>query len=436
MRARSVLILAVFSVTVSNLAAQTVPPTTPAAVPGVAWRPASVDAGQAAVLPATASPSGVVPASGITTATAPTFTAPTVPAAPGGNPFLASTTAPGRRPLRVTAGNGTLPNEQGQVWREYDISPYTARVTTTKRPEQAIVDWILRETGYEVWHSEPLGILSATPRTLRVYHTPQMQAVVAEIVDRFVASEAETRTFSLRIVTIDSPDWRIAAHRTLRPIPAQTAGVSAWLLPKEDAAVLLASLQKRGDYREHSSPHLLVNNGQATVITALRGHPYVRDVQPRNDAWQGIDNQPGQIDEGFSMEFNPLVSADRRTIDAVFKCDINQVEKLVSVMLEVPTQTSPRQRARIEVPQVSHFRFSERFRWPVDQVLMLGMGMVALPVPVSSTTSIAGIPLPLPSSAPRADLLVIIESKGSVAETPGAATAAGPATAGVLSPRQ
>ena len=99
--------------------------------------------------------------------------------------------APARPIARVTAGNGTLPNEHGQVWREYDISPYTARVTTTKRPEQAIVDWILRETGYEAWHCEPLGILSATPRTLRVYHTPQMQAVVADVVDRFVASEAE-----------------------------------------------------------------------------------------------------------------------------------------------------------------------------------------------------------------------------------------------------
>ena len=326
----------------------------------------------------------------------------------------------------MTAGNGTLPNDQGQVWREYDISPYTARVTTTKRPEQAIVDWILRETGYEVWHSEPLGILSASPRTLRVYHTPQMQAVVADIVDRFVSSEAETRTFSLRIVTIDNPNWRVAAHRTLRPIPAQTPGVSAWLLPKEDAAVLLGTLQHRSDYREHSSPHLLVNNGQATVVSALRGRPFVRDVNPRPEAWQGYDNLPGQIDEGFSLEFNPLLTTDRRSVDAMIKCQIDQVEKLVPVMLEVPTQASPRQRARIEVPQMSYFRFSERFRWPTDQVLLLGLGIVALPVPVDSTPTVAGLPLPLPSSPPRADLLVIIESKGPVAETPGAASAAMP----------
>ena len=44
---------------------------------------------------------------------------------------------------RVTKGPGTLPNDAGQESRDYDISPYTLRVTSTNRPEQAIVDWIL-----------------------------------------------------------------------------------------------------------------------------------------------------------------------------------------------------------------------------------------------------------------------------------------------------
>jgi hypothetical protein len=422
MWARSIFTTFVFSVATTQVWAQTAQ--NPGAATGPTWRPANAGADN-----------GAAPTAA--TASAAAFTTPAGPAtAPGVNPFLAPPATVARRALRVTAGNGTLPNERGQVWREYDISPYTARVTTTKRPEQAIVDWILRETGYEVWHTDPLGILSASPRTLRVYHTPQMQAVVAEIVDRFVSSEAETRTFSLRIVTIDNPNWRVTAHRTLRPIPAQTPGVSAWLLPKEDAAVLLGALQRRSDYREHSSPHLLVNNGQATVVSALRGRPFVRDVNPRPDAWQGYDNLPGQIDEGFSLEFNPLLSTDRRSVDAMIKCQIDQVEKLVPVMLEVPTQASPRQRARVEVPQMSYLRFGERFRWPTDQVLLLSLGIVALPVPVDSTPTVAGLPLPFSSSPPRADLLVIIESKGPVAETPGAASAGIPASGAGQLPRR
>lgn len=428
MRSQSAFRIFVFSASVlvsAAISAQAPAPNNGNYPPGPTWRPAAIG-GDNSAAPAGYPPSG----SATMPAPPPVRTDADIhPTTPSGNPFLAPTPLMARRQVRVTEGSGQLPNDQGQVWRDYDISPYTARVTTTKRPEQAIIDWILRETGYEVWHGEPLGILSATPRTLHVYHTPQMQAVVADIVDRFVGSEAETRTFGLRIATVDSPNWRVAAHRALRPIPVQTPGVSAWLMSKEDAAVLLSTLQHRGDYREHSSPHLLVNNGQSTVITGQRGRQFVRDVNPRPDAWQGYENLPGQIDEGFSLEFQPLLTSDRRAVDAMIKCQIDQVEKLVPLMLEVPTQTSPRQRAKVEVPQVSNFRFAERFRWPVDQVLILGLGMVPLPVPVDSTPTVAGLPLPplpFPSSPPRADLLVIIESKGPLAETPGAANAVVP----------
>ena len=65
---------------------------------------------------------------------------------------------------------------------------------------------------------------------------------------------------------------------------------------------------------------------------------------------------------------------------------------------------------------MSHFRFHERFRWPADQVLLIGMGMVALPVPVDGKALVGGLPLPLPSSPPRADLLVMVESKGPASD--------------------
>ena len=263
-----------------------------------------------------------------------------------------------------------------------------------------------------MWHSEPLGILSASPRTLRVYHTPEMQAVVAEIVDRFVASEAECQTFSLRVMTLENPNWRARAQSVLHAVPVQTPGVSAWLLQREDAAVLLAELQRHLDYREHSSPHLLVNNGQSTVVSMLRPRAYVHDVTLRPDICPGYEPHNGQIDEGFSLEFSPLLSLDRRLIDAAIKCNIDQVERLAPVVLEVPAPGYNRQRAKIEVPQMAQFRFHERFRWPVDQVLLLGLGIVPPPVPVDNQVTVGGLPLPLPASPARVDLLVMVESKG------------------------
>jgi hypothetical protein len=333
----------------------------------------------------------------------------------GGSP---PTPANGTRPTiaRVSKGTGTLPNDHGQVWREYDITPYTLRVTTTNRPEQAIVDWILRETGYEAWHSAPLGILSADRRTLRVYHTPQMQDLVGEVVDRFVNSEAETHAFGLRVVSIANPNWRAKSHRLLRPVSVQSQGVQAWLLAKEDASLLIADLRRRTDFREYSSPHLLVNNGQSAVVAASRPRNYIRNVTLRPEAWPGFEPELAQIEEGFSLEMSPLLSLDGHLIDTVIKCNLDQVEKMMAVAVDAPTAAAPRQRAQIEVPQLTSFRLHERFRWPTEQVLLISCGVVATPVP----TEAPGIKIPLLTPSDRAELLIFVESRGRMARAAGA----------------
>jgi len=348
-----------------------------------------------------------------------TFVPPSSAASPGAvasqaqQPAKASPDAAPRKPItRVTSGNGSLPNESGQLYREYDISPYTARITTTKRPEQAIVDWILRETGYETWHGEPLAILSAGAKTLRVYHTQQVQSAVAEIVDRFNSTDADTQAFSLRVITVDSPNWRIRVQRLLNPVQVQTPGTQAWLLEKEAAAALLAELRRRSDYREHNSPQLLVNNGQPTVVSATRGRNYVRNVKLRADAWPGFEPDAAIVDEGFTLEFTPLLSLDGKAIDAAIRCDIDQVERMIPVTLNVPTTVAPRQSTKIDVPQMVHFRFHERFRWPVDRILIVGMGVIPVPVPGEAKPLVPGLPLPISNGPPRAELLLVVESRG------------------------
>ncbi len=312
---------------------------------------------------------------------------------------------------RVTKGPGTLPNDAGQEWRDYDISPYTLRVTSTNKPEQAIIDWILLDTGYETWHGDPLGVLSANQRTLSVYHTPKVQAQVGEMVDRFVNSEAESHVFGLRVLTVGSPNWRAKAHRMLHPVPAQSQGVQAWLIAKEDASLLMADLKRRSDFREHSTPHLLVNNGQSTTVAATQTRNYTRDAIVHAGAgWPGFDAQTAQIEEGFSLEFHPLLGLDGKTIEAIVKCQVDQIEKLIPVMIDVPTTVAPRQRTEIKVPQLASCKLHERFRWPVDQVLLISLGVVSFPIPSSGST----LPLGLTGGAARADLLVLVESKGKV----------------------
>ena len=68
--------------------------------------------------------------------------------------------------------------------------------------------------------------------------------------------------------------------------------------------------------------------------------------------WPDFEPQTGQFDEGFKLEFDPLLSLDGKVVDAVLKCEIDQVGK------DGPGDDRrsvaapwPRQRAKIEVPQ-------------------------------------------------------------------------------------
>ncbi len=328
---------------------------------------------------------------------------------------------------QVSKGSGTLPNEDGQVWREYDISPYTLRVQNTAAPEQAIVDWILRETGYEAWHSKPVGLLSADQRTLRVYHTPQMQAIVADIVDRFVSSSAEQHGFGLRIVTIGSPNWRTRALPLIKSIPVQSPGVQGWILAKEDAALLISELKRRTDYHEHNAPHQMVQNGSSLVISTMRPVSYTKGIIRTDQTWPGYQPEIGQFDEGFSLEFSPLLSLDTRTVDAVLKLKLTQVEKMLSVQLEVPTPVAQNQRTECQVPQMTMVQLHERFRWPTDQVLLLSMGVVAKPGPAKP--NIITDTIPMLKSPPRADALLFVESRGPNPSVPTGETTPPPQTA-------
>ncbi len=341
-------------------------------------------------------------------------TAPQQTAQPGAQPVAPQQQQPPQPTrARVTKGSGQLPNEHGQVWRDYDITPYTLRVQNASQPEQAIVDWILRETGYEAWHSKPLGLLSADTKTLRVYHTPQMQAIVADIVDRFVNSRAESHSFGLRIVTVDNPNWRARALPLMTPIPVQSPGVQGWILAKEDAALMMAEMRRRGDYREHNPPHQMVLNGESLVVSSMRNRSYTKGVVRTQAAWPGYQPELGQLEEGFSLEFSPLMSLDARTTDAVVKVRLAQVEKMLPVKLDVASTVAPNQRTEVQVPQMTMVQVHERFRWPTDQVLLLSMGVVATPGPAKPNMLTDVVPML--KTAPRADALLFVESKGPVA---------------------
>ena len=234
----------------------------------------------------------------------------------------------------------TLPNEHGQVWQEYDIREYTRRFPDDARPEQRMVDWILRDTGTELWFSEPVGLLSASRDKLRVYHTSDVQTSVADVVQRFTSRSSGTHVFGMRLVMLSSPKWRSKLHRVLQPLDVKTPGVEAWTVSKEQAAFLVSELRKRTDCVELVSPNVVVENGQDHLIERTRPITYVRSVRDQASG-QGSGFDMAQFKEGFVLQISPLLSSDGQTADAVVKCDVNQIERFSQVPIDVATLGIP-----------------------------------------------------------------------------------------------
>ncbi|HEY2413343.1 MAG TPA: hypothetical protein VGI40_13920 [Pirellulaceae bacterium] len=330
------------------------------------------------------------------------------PTAATASPAPALSTGDSRSNLKVTKGQGVLPNDFGQVWREYDISPYTLRVRDVTKPEQAVIDWVLRETGTEVWFSEPLGILSANSTTLKVYHTPEMHDRVRGIVERFVSGDTEAHALSIRLLTVGSPNWRVRALSLLKPVDVKSPGVEAWLLSRENSAALYEQLKTRADFREHSAPRVDIANGQSQTIARRDSKPYTRGVQLRKD-FPFYDLVPGKIEEGYSLQVSPLMSLDGQTMEAAITCSVDQIEKLVPLAIDVPIGGQS-QRVQIQVPQMVSWQLSERFRWPTNEVLLLSCGVVATPAQ-GSNSMFSAFTTPFGIGGNRADALLMIEHR-------------------------
>jgi hypothetical protein len=300
---------------------------------------------------------------------------------------------------------GQVPADIGQVWKTYDIAPFVQQAGTGS--EKHVVDWVLQETGYAAWHGASPAALSATPEKLSCFHTPDMQARVAEVVERFVAVAAAPHRFNVRVISFSSPVWRADARPVLQPIPAATPGVQAWIVSRENAAAVLARLRSRSDFQELPTGAVLAGNGLPAVLSGGRSLPYVQDVAPRLDAWPGWQTQSAACDEGLTIDIHPLLSRDETVVDAVFRCRIDQVERLATVSLPPPGPDGSR--VQVAVPQVAAVRVGERFRWPASQTLVIGLGLVPWPVPAQNT--ISGASATLFADAKRRDVIVVIEPR-------------------------
>lgn len=324
--------------------------------------------------------------------------------------------APSReRRVKVIKGNGVLPNNDGQVFRQYDLKPYLDNLSADSNAEQAVLDWILRETGSAAWSRGPISILNARGGVLTVYHTAEMQDRVVEVLERFMSPHSTTHSYSVRLATVGSPNWRAWASSMMTPVNVQSPGVEAWLMSKENAALLIGEFRKRVDYREHNSPSVSIHNGQTHEIARTLSRPYTKSVRGGLATYPGYSLDQGQVDEGYSLWVSPLLSREGDVIDAVLRCKVSQVEDMLVVPVDLMTPGG-KARVEVQVPQAIHWQVHEQFRWPANQVLIVSCGMTATPQMDRATAGL--IPGILQASRPgRADAIMMLELNGKASGT-------------------
>lgn len=340
------------------------------------------------------------------------------------------TSGPSAQPTSLSASGRSnfsgkvpkLPTDGGQYWEEYDLTPYTKELSKVDRPHQAIIDWVLRETGTDAWFTDPFGFINADKTTLRVYHNEQMHKIVRGVHERFVNGTMVPQAYGMRLLAIGNPNWRTRALGLMRSVPAQSPGVNAFLISKENSAMLMALLRGRSDFKELSAVDIVVYNGQPQVLEKVRSRNYVREFRRMDSSWPPYIPTTGEIQEGYRLQISPLLDRNNKSVDLVVKCHIDQVEKLVNVNVDLPLPTGQVYPGQISVPQIASWRLHERFRWPADDVLLLSCGVVAAPQStpggtlLGQSSNLIGLDRILPNSGGRADAILLIEYRGDATQ--------------------
>lgn len=186
-----------------------------------------------------------------------------------------------------------------QEWREYDITAYTAKFPPSARAEDAVRQWILRETGEGSWHGIDVASLTVSPSRIRVYHGPQTQEQVARLLGRFLYYVPGQFRSRVRIWSVKDSDWRSRSAVALQSVGKGPAAGKVWLISPADANVLAEHLSHRNNGTVLAEPEFLVANGQTAQVR------WSEDNTSGSAATDGAS-----VDEGITLRFSPLIAED------------------------------------------------------------------------------------------------------------------------------
>lgn len=289
----------------------------------------------------------------------------------------------GPKTTRFSYELNQLPSQDGQFWIVYDVSPYTERFANLAEPQNSIVDWIMFDSGKDFWRKEPFCVLSASRERLYVYHNANVQRYVSNIVDRFIDPSKQDVSFSIKVIALQSPEWRLKELQKLSPtsvsIDGTGADVQGWLTEHENMAKITANLERRSDYVLLNGTQKSTPNGKTYGWTSAAPQKiFARDYQLDANSANGYSADKSVVDEGYRIETTPLLSTTGETVEVGFRYNATVVQKTKTFSMRVPTASAPRQQLEVQRPEIVSCDFRGRIAVPRSKAAIVDLGMVPL----------------------------------------------------------
>ena len=294
----------------------------------------------------------------------------------------------------------------GQVWREYDLNRYSS---TELHPERSVVRWILRATGEETWYGDQISVLSASSKRLRVFHTPEVQQKVAEIVERFMQPGGRHVPVHVQFVATTNLGWRDGLLHLLKPVVSGPEGQQVWLLNPEDASLLRSRMATDRGSRVMMDRRILLDNGQATAIESVKPLNYIVGLELTPGTFGAYRPVLGRLSRGVRVELEPLWTVDETAADLGITIQTVVIRKLHQAPSAAPLGTG-KQSALVHVPEVAATLLHETARWPVHKVLLISVGVQ--PGILTSSRGIRG----WISRQSATELLILVEMERGISD--------------------
>jgi hypothetical protein len=297
-------------------------------------------------------------------------------------------------------------NEAGFQWIRRSIGRYTRVAQSQQNPQKAIIDWIFRRTGPNVWHGEKTAVLNASKTELLAYNSPEILEQVEEIVERFTGAKEDVLSIHVQFIAAVDTRWRHTVFSRLTSVGSGPQGQQIWMMRVEDAALVLSQMQIQQGFRKLADQRIDMVNGQTLTIKTSEPRTFSGGIQRESAAGTGFQAKSDKLEESIVLRLSPLLAFEEDELDAAIELTVNSVQSFQRTKIIAPREVGPSEMA-IDVPVSYQTHLDQTVKnWPLGQTLLISGGIH--PGIIDKKGGWLGTPLGAPSST---EVLVFLDAE-------------------------